>query len=99
MLTSVVSTMFANFSTDPTIPKLYKDVLGSSIVIMPVIAAFFGQIMTRQRFSEKWKICDVGEFYPRRLHLFYSNIDLITPPPPRSGLCPCFRDLQLQGVD
>lgn len=38
-----------------------KNIINTCIIILPIAAALVGQVITRQRYAEKWKICAMAE--------------------------------------
>ena len=57
--TATLSTLYAN-ATDMSFNDEIKKFINMFIIILPILAAFVGQIITRQRYAEKWKICDMA---------------------------------------
>jgi hypothetical protein len=57
--TATLSTLYAN-ATDMSFSDEIKKFINMFIIILPILAAFVGQIITRQRYAEKWKICDMA---------------------------------------
>jgi len=54
--TTLTTTSTSNFDLDDT---KYK--INAFIILLPIAAALIGQIITRERYNEKWKICDMAE--------------------------------------
>ena len=57
--TATLSTLYAN-ATDMNFNDEIRGYINMFIIILPILAAFVGQVITRQRYAEKWKICDMA---------------------------------------
>ncbi len=59
LATSILSTVYAN-QIDVGLTSKDAETMNMFIIILPICSAFIGQVITRQRYTEKWKICDVA---------------------------------------
>ena len=71
--TATLSTLYAN-ATDLEFEQGTKNYINMFIIILPILAAFVGQVITRQRYDEKWKICDMaGSMIVSEIYMFRAS--------------------------
>ncbi|GMH70018.1 hypothetical protein TrST_g14150 [Triparma strigata] len=57
--TASLSTIYAN-KADIGMTESGQALVNTFIIILPILTALIGQVITRQRYAEKWKICDMA---------------------------------------
>ncbi|GMH71919.1 hypothetical protein TL16_g05779 [Triparma laevis f. inornata] len=72
--TASLSTVYAN-KADLGISPEGESIMNTFIILLPIATALIGQVITRQRYAEKWKICDMaGSMIVSEIYNFRASV-------------------------